>query len=158
MNNTKLSHQKQSKLRFLTNLDRQTASQMPRHISQSRSRLLGLEGGVKTKWRFLNLDRDFSIVETSFLKLLKFCPTVKTYFLPVSRHIKTPRIRFKALVLSRQPWNTIDLKRRCLVSLFLLRKTNLTFWKKLKITKLFHKHFIWNISLTFGNKSHLNYN
>jgi hypothetical protein len=33
---------------------------------------LGLEGGVKTKLRFLDLDRDFSIVETSFLKWSRF--------------------------------------------------------------------------------------
>jgi hypothetical protein len=39
-------------------------------ISQSLSRLLGLEGGVKTKSRLL--DQDFSIVETSFLKLSRF--------------------------------------------------------------------------------------
>jgi hypothetical protein len=41
-------------------------------ISQSRSRLLGLEGGVETKSRFLDLDWDFSIVEKSFLKLSRF--------------------------------------------------------------------------------------
>jgi hypothetical protein len=41
-------------------------------ISRSRSRLLGLEGGVETKSRFLNLDWDFSIIKTSFLKLLRF--------------------------------------------------------------------------------------
>jgi hypothetical protein len=39
-------------------------------ISQSQSRLLGLEGDVKTKSRLL--DWDFSIVETSFLKLSRF--------------------------------------------------------------------------------------
>jgi hypothetical protein len=44
----------------------------PRQISRSWSRLLGLEGGVKTKSKFLDLDQDFSIVKTSFLKLPRF--------------------------------------------------------------------------------------
>jgi len=33
---------------------------------------LRLKGGVKTKSRFLGLDQNFSIVETSFLKLSRF--------------------------------------------------------------------------------------
>ncbi len=41
-------------------------------ISQSWSRLLGLEGGVETKSRFLNLDRDILIIETNFLKVSRF--------------------------------------------------------------------------------------
>jgi hypothetical protein len=45
---------------------------MSRQISRSRSRLLGLEGGVETKLRFLDLDRDISIVETNFLKVSRF--------------------------------------------------------------------------------------
>jgi len=52
----------------------------PRQISRSWSRLLGLEGGVKTKSRFLNLDQDFSIVKTSFLKLSRFSwPSILTF-------------------------------------------------------------------------------
>ncbi len=45
---------------------------MSRQISRSRSRLLGLEGGVKTKSRFLDLDWEISIVETNFLKVSRF--------------------------------------------------------------------------------------
>ncbi len=38
----------------------------------SKLRLLRLKGVVETKSRFLDLDRDFSIVKTSFLKLTRF--------------------------------------------------------------------------------------
>ena len=48
-----------------------------RQISWSQTRLLGLERGVKTKPRFLDLDR--------WDKLFEIFSTVNTYFLPVSR-------------------------------------------------------------------------
>ncbi len=41
-------------------------------ISQFRLSLLWLDGGVETWLRFLDLDLDFLIVETSFLKLWRF--------------------------------------------------------------------------------------
>ncbi len=50
-------------------LSRFAKNVMSLHISRSQSRLLRLEGGVETKSRFLNLDRDFSIVETKILKV-----------------------------------------------------------------------------------------
>ena len=53
-------------------LSRFAKNVMSQQISQSRSRLLGLEGGVETKSRFLNLDRDILIVETNFLKVSRF--------------------------------------------------------------------------------------
>ena len=53
-------------------LQDQKSRQIVLSRSWSRSRLMVLEGGVETKLRFLNLDQDFSIVETSFLKLSRF--------------------------------------------------------------------------------------
>ncbi len=58
-------------------IDREKLSRVSKNfrywqISRSWSRLLRLEGGVKKKSRFLDLDRDFSIVERSFLKLSWF--------------------------------------------------------------------------------------
>ncbi len=62
-------------------LSRFAKNVMSRQISWSWSRLLGLKGVVKTKSRFLNLDRDFSIVQTSFLKLSRFSqPWILTFF------------------------------------------------------------------------------
>jgi hypothetical protein len=56
---------------------------MSQQISQSRSRHLGLESGVETKSRFLNLDRNFSIVETSFLKVSRFSQLSRQAFFGV---------------------------------------------------------------------------
>jgi hypothetical protein len=54
---------------------------MSRQICRSRSRLFGLFRRVETKSRFLNLDRDISIVETNFLKLSRFSrPSRLTFF------------------------------------------------------------------------------
>ena len=50
-------------------------------IATSRSRYLDLDGDVETKSRFLDRDRDISIVETNFLKLLRFSrPSRLTFF------------------------------------------------------------------------------
>ncbi len=73
-------------------------------IKVTRSRLLGLEDGVETKSRFLNLDRDILVVKTNFLESVEIFSTVETYSLPVSRsrhsiettsrQIETPRLKF----------------------------------------------------------------
>jgi hypothetical protein len=51
---------------------------MSRQISQSRLRLLRLEGGVKTKSRFLD-------PQQKLFEIVKIFSTVETYSLPVSR-------------------------------------------------------------------------
>jgi hypothetical protein len=76
-------------------------------ISQSLSRLFGLEGGVETKSRFIDLEWDFSIVK--LFEIIKILSTVETYFLPVSRsrvsiktrlrQIKTPMLNFFSLCI-----------------------------------------------------------
>ncbi len=52
-------------------------------ISRSWSRLLGLEGGVKTKSRFLNLDLRLLNCRDKIFEIVKIFWTAKTYFLPV---------------------------------------------------------------------------
>ncbi len=92
---------------------------MSRQISRSRSRLLGLEGGIETKSRYLNLDRRDQLFES-----VEIYSTVETSSLPVSisrvsieiwsRQIKTPKAKktfsFKKLLLEtfcRRNWKKL---------------------------------------------------
>jgi hypothetical protein len=61
---------------------------MSRQISISRPRLLGLEGGVETKSRFLDLDQHISIVENHVLKVSRLRLSIETTL----RQIETPRL------------------------------------------------------------------
>ena len=80
------SRRENAKIHALLGRDRDKLSRnaenfRSRRISRSRSRLFGLFGHVETKSRFLNLDREISIVETNFLKLSRFSrPSRLTFF------------------------------------------------------------------------------
>jgi hypothetical protein len=71
------SRRENTKIHALLGRDRDKLSRnaenfRSRRISRSRSRLFGLDIVVETKSRYLDLDRDISIVETNFLTLSRF--------------------------------------------------------------------------------------
>ena len=80
---------------------------MSRQISQSRSRLSGLEGGVETKSRYLDR-RDkffesveiFSTVETSSLPVSRSRVSIET----MSRQIETPNLKYYETFAETEPF------------------------------------------------------